>query len=29
MTRSRESSGPVSDFLDKNKHDKQVLIVTM
>ena len=29
MTRSLESPGPVGNFLDKNKHDKQVLIVTM
>ena len=29
MTRSQESSSPASDFLDKNKHDKQILIVVM
>ena len=29
MTRSLESSDPVSNFLGKNKHDKSVLIVTM
>ena len=29
MTRAQESSSPVSDFLDKNKHDKQILIVAM
>ena len=29
MTRAQESSSPVSDFLDKNKHDKQILIGAM
>ena len=29
MTRAQESSSTVSDFLDKNKHDKQILIGAM